>query len=258
MKIKKACLLLIAMTTACSTPEEKNKVIYVEPEPVILDRSKKDRAQTLTELGLAYYQLEKYNYAQENLEHSLKLDNKNATTYQIFALIKQRSKEPEKAQYYFDKALKLEPDNFDILTAYAVFLYEEERHQEASIALNRIVNAPFYKKKWVAYSYLGLYDLQNKQQRQAEKKFYKALQANPEYALALFETAKIRYAKGEMMSARAYIERYFSVAGKTLDGLELAIKIETVLQSYELVEEYQLELKRTYPFSDAAAKIKNY
>ena len=247
------------MITACSSAEEKEKIEYLPPEQVVLDRSAKDRAQTLTELGLAYYQLEKYNYAEENLERSLKLDKKNATTYQIFALIKQRSNEPDKAQHYFDKALKLEPDNFDIVTAYAVFLYEQERHKEALVELNRIVDAPFYKKKWVAYSYLGLYDLKNNQQKQAEIKFYKALQSDPTYTLALIEMAKIRYAKGEMMSARAYIERYLSSAGKTLTGLELAIKIETALQSYDMVEAYQLELTRAFPFSAAAEKIKqNY
>ncbi len=154
--------------------------------------------------------------------------------------------------------MKLEPDNFDILTAYAVFLYEQDRHDEARVLLNQVVNAPFYKKTWVAYSYLGLYDLQNNQQRQAEIKFYKALQTDPEYSLALFEMAKIRYAKSEMMSARAFIERYFSVAGKTLDGLELGIKIETALQTYDLVEQYQLELKRSFPYSDAAANIKSF
>ncbi|WP_221896539.1 hypothetical protein [Bathymodiolus japonicus methanotrophic gill symbiont] len=83
------------------------------------------------------------------------------------------------------------------------------------------------------------------------------MQMNPEYSLALYETAKIRYAKGEMMSARAYIERYFSAEGKTLAGLELAIKIETALQSYDLVEEYQLQLTRSFPFSAAAEKIKH-
>ena len=259
MNINKVYLLvIIALITACSADEEKEKVAYVEPEPVILDRSAQDRAKTLTELGLAYYKLEKYNYAVENLERSLELDDKNATTYQVFALIKQRSKEPEQAQHYFDKALKLDPDNFDILTAYAVFLYEEQRHKEAVIEFKRIVNAPFYRKKWVAYSYLGLYDLENGEQRQAEIKFYKAIKAAPEYSLALFETAKIRYARGEMMSARAYIERYFSAVGKTLAGLELAIKIETALQSYDLVEEYQLELKRSFPFSEAAEKINSF
>jgi Tfp pilus assembly protein PilF len=60
-----------------------------------------------------------------------------------------------------------------------------------------------------------------------------------------------------MMSARAYIERYFGSAGKTLDGLQLAIKIETALQTYDLVEQYQLELTRSFPFSEAAEKIKH-
>lgn len=190
-------LVLIGLITACSSNDEPEKVVYVEQETVTLDRSSQDRAKTLTELGLAYYQLEKYNYAEENLQRSLKLDNKNATTYQIFALLKQRSKQPEQAQHYFDKALKLEPDDFDILTAYAVFLYEEERHDEAVIEFKRIVNSPFYKKKWVAYSYLGLYDLENDELRAAEIKFYKALQADPTYSLALSRRLKFAIQKGK-------------------------------------------------------------
>ncbi len=82
MKIKKIWPLLIMLVTACATGEAE-KIAYIPPEKVVLDRSAKDRAQTLTELGLAYYQLEKYNYALENLQESLKLDDKNAITYQI-------------------------------------------------------------------------------------------------------------------------------------------------------------------------------
>lgn len=258
MKIDKLCLIaLTVLITACTNTEDPEVIEYIPPEQIVLDRPAKDRAKTLTELGLAYYKLEKYQYAQEYLDRSLEIDDRNATTYQVYALIKQRSNKNKEAEKYFKKALKLEPENYDILTAYAVFLYEQNRHAEALAEFTRIVDAPFFKKKWVAYSYLGLYDLENNLQRDAEINFYKALQANPEYSLALYETAKIRYAKGDMMPARAFIERYFAVTGKTLAGLELAIKIETALQSYDLVEQYQLELTRNFPFSDAAEKIKH-
>lgn len=258
MNINKAfLLLLIVLTTGCSTTKEPSHAEYIPPAQIVLDRPAKERAQTLTNLGLAYYKLQKYNYALEKLKLSLKIDDKNALTYQLFALISQRSNQPVKAQSYFDQALKLEPNNYDILTAYAVFLYEEEQHDVAQEVFQRIVNEPFYRRKWVAYSYLGLYDLENKLQRKAEINFYMAIQSNPKYPLALYETAKIRYAKSEMMSARAFIERYFSVSGKTLAGLELAIKIETALQSDDLVEEYQLELSRAFPFSASADKIKH-
>lgn len=253
MKIRKACaLVLTGLVAGCSliVEDEEEPVEYAVPEKVVLDRSAVDRALTLTDLGLAYYQLGKYTYALEYLEKSLKLDDKNAVTYQVIALINERSKKPKQAQLYFDKALTIAPDNFDIVTSYATFLYQQERYDEALLALNKVADAPFYKNKWVAYTYLGYYDLKNKQTRQAEKRFYYALEMNAFYAPALLEMAKIRYAKGDMMSARAYIERYFGQAGKTLESLKLAIKIETALQSYEVVEQYQLEIKREFPFSE--------
>ena len=242
--------MLASLLTSCSTVEEEQKVVYVEPEKVELDRPAVERAQTLTDLGLAYYQLGKYKYALEYLERSLTLDDKNAVTYQIIASINDRSNKSKQAQLYYDKALKLAPDNFDIVTTYATFLYQQGRYEEALIEFNRVTDAPFYKKKWVAYTYLGYYDLKNKQQRQAEKRFFYALKMNKSYAPALLEMARIRYNKGDMMSARAYIERYFSQAGKTLEGLQLAIKIENALQGYVMAEQYQLELKRKYPFAE--------
>lgn len=233
---------------ACSTTNDQNG--YIQPDKVVVERSAKERAQTLTELGLGYYQLEKYIYALEYLEESLALDAENATTYQVIGLINMRQNLPDQAQISFAKALKIEPDNFDILTNYAVFLYGQERYDEALIAFKRVANAPFYKKKWTAYTYLGLYDLKKGQKVEAEKKFYYALKINKDYAPALLETARIRYGKGEMMSARAFIERYFANAGKTLEGLRLAIKIERALQEYDMAEQYQLELKRAFPYAD--------
>ncbi|MBW6452992.1 MAG: hypothetical protein K0A92_04330 [Methyloprofundus sp.] len=249
MKMLKIALLsLSGLSVACSTANDQN--VYTRPDKVAVERPAKERAQTLTDLGLAYYQLEKYIYALDYLQESLILDANNAKTYQIIGLINMRQNLPDQAQISFDKALKIEPDNFDILTNYAVFLYGQERDEEALSAFKRIVNAPFYKNKWTAYTYLGLDDLRKGRKVEAEKKFYYALKINKDYAPALLEMAKIRYGKGEMMSARAFIERYFSNAGKTLEGLRLAIKIERALQGYDMAEQYQLELKRAFPYAD--------
>jgi len=245
-------LLLIGLVSACSltVENETERIEYPEVEKVELDRSATDQAKTLTDLGLAYYQLEKYNYALEYLERALELDNTNGVTYQVIALINERSNKPEQAQLYYNKALKVAPEDYDIITSYGVFLYQQARYDEALIELNKVADAPFYKKKWVAYTYLGYYDLKSAQLRQAEKRFFYALKMNKSYAPALIEMAKIRYQKGDMMSARAFIERYFGQVEKTPESLHLAIKIETALQSYDSAEAYKLELKRNFPFAE--------
>lgn len=155
--------------------------------------------------------------------------------------------------------MTLAPEDMNILTNYAVFLYGNNEKEAALVGFKGVVASPFYSNKWIAFTYLGLYDLQNKQQRAAEINFYFALRNNPSYAPALIEMARIRYAKAEMMSARGFIERYFSHAGytKPLAGLMLAIKIERSLGDEEMVAKYQLELTRGYPFSDAAEQIKH-
>ncbi|NOQ63524.1 MAG: type IV pilus biogenesis/stability protein PilW [Methyloprofundus sp.] len=254
MKIKRIYGLLLSMSlmSACSmfTTVEEGNVVYVpEMEKVELDRPAVDRAKTLSDLGIAYYRLGKYTYALENLQRSLVLDPNNAVSYQFMALIKERSHQPAEAQAYFAKAMALAPDNYDIVSSYGVFLYQQGRLDEALVEFKRAADAPFYDKKWVAYSYMGYYDVKAQRKLQAEKRFFYALKANPKYPPALLEMSRLKYAKAELMSARAFVERYFAVAGKTLEGLQLAIQIERALQNNELAEEYQLELSREYPFA---------
>jgi len=252
---KYALIGLLCFSVGCSFIKEKPN--YSPDKKVLASRSDKEKAKSLTDLGIAYYQLGKYKYAEENLQRALVLDGHNATIYQTMALISVRRKDFKQAHLFFMQALERDPNDFNILTAYAVFLYEQGDVELALVNFNRVIAAPFYSNKWTAYTYLGFHDLQQKHQRAAEEKFYKALKIKPTYAPALIEMAKIRYNKAKMMSARGFIERYFNSAGKTLDGLKLAIKIETALQDSDMVEQYQLELTRGYPFSDAAEKLKH-
>jgi len=250
-------LSLVCLLSACSSFQKEEAPNYAAQEKAPTKiRPASERAKSLTSLGIAYYQLGKYGYALENLKRSLKLDEKNAITYQTLALIQMKKNHPEQARTFFLKALKLSPEDSNILTDYAVFLYENGEKEQAITEFKRVIETPFYKRKWTAFTYLGMVDLQHNRQRDAEKDFYKALKNNPNYAPALFEMAKIRYAKADMMSARGFIERYFAQAGKSLEGLILAIKIETGLGDDEMVAQYQLELTRAYPFSEAAEKIK--
>jgi len=253
--------MVACLVTGCSyfQGDELAAPKYPKKEKTPLKaRPDKDKAKTLTELGTAYYQQGKYEYALENLERALELDDKSGFTYQTLALIQVRKSHPEQARKFFLTAMQLAPEDMNILTNYAVFLYGNNEKDAALVEFKKVVASPFYGNKWTALTYLGRYDLKNKQQRAAEKNFYYALRNNPNYAPALIEMAKIRYAKAEMMSARGFIERYFSHTGqiKPLEGLILAIKIERGLGDTKMVANYQLELTRTYPFSDAAEQIK--
>jgi len=251
-------LSLVCLLPACSSFQKDDAPNYAAQEKAPAKvRPASERAKTLTSLGIAYYQLGKYGDALEKLKHSLKLDEKNAITYQTLALIQMKKNHPEQARAFFLKAIELSPEDNNILTDYAVFLYENGEKEQAITEFKRVIETPFYQSKWTAFTYLGVVDLQHNKQRDAEKNFYNALKNNPNYAPALFEMAKIRYAKADMMSARGFIERYFAHAGKSLEGLILAIKIETGLGDDDVVAQYQLELTRAYPFSDAAEKIKH-
>ena len=258
MTLKVSAIIACCLLTACAATDDK-ATVYVEPEKAVeVERPLKEKAKTLTELGLAYYKLGRYEYAEDNLRKSLAIDAKNAMTYQVMALIYVRRHLPEKAQFYFDKAMLLSPTDFNILTDYAVFLLGQQRTEEALLAFNKIIKAPFFKNKWVAYYYLGNEDLQKQQPKLAEIKFYQALQLKADYTPCLLAMAKIRVSKQDFMSARGFIERYLTAAGHTLAGLQQAIKIEQALGDKKMVEKYELELIRRYPFSQYAETLKRH
>jgi type IV pilus assembly protein PilF len=259
MWLKLALLIMAYLITGCSYFKDGIPTTAIYQKKSIKERSNKEKAKTLTELGVAYYQQGKYKYASENLERALELDAESELTYQTLALIQIRKSHPEKARHFFLEAMELAPKNMDILTNYAVFLYGNNEKDAALLAFKKVINSPFYSNKCTAFTYLGLYDLKNKRQRAAEINFYYALRTNPNYALALIHMAKIRYAQAKMMAARGFVERYFSYAGqiKPLEGLILAIKIERSMGDTNRVAEYQLELMHNYPFSSATKQIKN-
>jgi len=260
MRFKVITILILGLLSGCSYFNSAEKAPdYSKKEKVPTKaRSGEERSESLTALGIAYYQLGKYVYATEYLERALTFDDKNADTYQTLALIQMKENQPEKARSFFLKAMILAPKDYNIVTNYAVFLYANKEKAAALVEFNRVMNAPFYQNKWTAYTYLGFYDLESQQKRAAEINFYKALKIKPNYSPALLEMAKIRYAKTDMLSARGFIERYFSQMGKVkpLAGLTLAIKIERGLGDENKVAEYQLELTRAYPFSEAAEQLK--
>jgi len=247
--LKFSALIIVGVLAACSKNENKPEA-YEEPEKIIVERAPEEKAKTLTELGLGYYRLGKYKYALEYLDSALALDESNAVTYQVIGLINMRQHQSGLAEKNFKSAIKLDPENFDILTDYAVFLYGQKRFDQALEAFTKVVAASFYKNKWVAYTYLGYYELEKGNKLPAEKKFYYALKLNKRYPPALLEMSKLRYGQAKMMSARAYIERYFTATGKTLPGLRLGIKIENALQDNEQAEQYELELRRNFPYAE--------
>jgi len=111
----------------------------------------------------------------------------------------------ENGLYYIDKALVIEPDNYEILASKGMALYWLNKPREALGYVNRALKInPDYAKGW---NVKGLILKSSGQLNQAQKCFSSSLKYNPDYATGWFEKAQISQALGNFELAIKYYDK---------------------------------------------------
>ena len=82
---------------------------------------------------------------------------------------------------------------------------------------------------------------------EAETYYRKALSSNDKYPQALYQMAKLSLAQKNYLSARAYLERYNSVARATAASLWLGVQIERSLGDPIRMRDYSTQLIEEFP-----------
>ncbi len=219
--------------------------------------SKQEQTDLYRELGVRYYQLGKLEEAKENLIKALEIDPKDAQTHNTLGVLYGRLGEPDIAKKHFDIAISLAPDDARIKNNFGRFLCEQGKFSQAGKYLRSAASDPTSQIHWQVLTNLGHCQLRQGHKQKAMLFFKKALLQNPEHAPALLAMAEIYYDDGKYMSARAYLERFFSASGKfqPANSLYLGYRIETALGAEQQAEQYRASLLRQFPDSPEAEKL---
>jgi len=119
-------------------------------------------ARYITNLGVIYYNQQKYDLALKELERSLKADSTFASTHFYLGKIYAQTKEYEEAITEYRKAIKFGPDVTEYYDNLGALLAHQERYQEAIEVFKEGVKAtPKYPSIYrnLGYSYFNLGDL---------------------------------------------------------------------------------------------------
>lgn len=211
-------------------------------------------AQANAELGLRYMLQGKNEIALEKLKRALSYDDDSAPAHHYMAELYRRLGERDKADEHFREALDSEPENPSIRNNYGVFLCESGRYDDAEDEFLEVVKNPVYTGRAATYENLGLCLRQGKKNERAEHYFRKALDVNPRLPKSLAAMADLSFEEGNMLSARAYLQRYSAVARPTPATLWLGIRVERNLGDRDAVASYGMLLKNKFPESEEAAK----
>ena len=241
MKLKWMAGVLVLLVGCASTAENK-----------IEEKNRKKLISTHVQLAGEYMQRGQLEYAKENIDRGLAVDDGDSQLNNMAGLLYWKLKNYDKAEDYFRRAVDINEKNSEARNNLGVFLCEQKRIDDAIEHFEAALADALYKTPASAALNAGVCLMQKPDRKRAEVFFRQALDIQPKMATALFNMARISYETGRFLSARGFIERYFSAHTDTPEALALGFNIEKALGGRDLAASYRLRLKGKFPDSREA------
>ena len=182
--------------------------------------------QRRVELARNYIGEGNWKDAKRNLALAADIDPDNAEVHEAFALVYQSTGEFELAEESFKRAISLDKEFSRARNNYAAFLFSQARYAEAEAQLEFVVLDTLYEARPQAFVNLGLCRVQLFDHAGAEQAFVRALSMDRTNAIALLETAILRFDAEDFKSATRYYDTYRTVVRRqSARGLWLGVRL---------------------------------
>jgi type IV pilus assembly protein PilF len=168
-----------------------------------------------------------------------------AHTYMAVAM-DQTGDSPGAGMHYL-RATEGAPDNGAVLGNYGIWLCEQGRAAEAMSWFDRALALPNYGASPVILANSGKCAGKVGQQQRAERDLRRAIELDPENAVALGALAQFEFEAGNAFGARAFSERRLAAAPADPEALLLASQIEQKLGDSAAAARYVSKLKTEFP-----------
>jgi type IV pilus assembly protein PilF len=214
-------------------------------------------ARLNAQLAVAYLKQNDVVTAKEKIEKALAQNPNDAAVQMSAGLVYERLEQPDQADRHFAAALKIDPQNPDMINNYAVFLCRRGHYDQGQKLFEQAARSPSYATPEVAYSNAGVCARSAKNLPQAEDLFRKALAVRSDYPDALLQLADLSFERGAALAARGLLDRYFNVASSTPESLFLAVRVEHSLGDAHAADRYRSQLQKEFPASEQARQLRN-
>jgi len=229
------------MLTGCVTTRTGSLNDKAEPDAALRDH---------IQLGLGYIGEGDRKSARFHLEKAMELDPRSPEVYNGLAMLYYRLElEPEMAETYFRKALSLDGGSSRTRNNYGVFLFENQRFDEAYDQFLRASRDVAYEMRPQVFVSLGKTAERLNRIAVAEEAYQKALALNPRMAPSCLSLATIYFEQKKYPEARTMLARYDSMARPSAGSLWLAIRLEDIFGNVDARDSKGLALKKMFPYS---------
>lgn len=206
--------------------------------------------ETHVQLGLRYLQSgDNREAARHHFLKALELGKRNPQAHHGLALLYQVDGELEVAESHFKKALRYGDDFSMAHTNYGVFLYQQERYEEAYEQFRIASEDLTYNRRSFALANLGRAAVKLGRPEEAETAYTRALALNENLSQVLLELAELKFDAGAYAQAKHYLDRYSAGNRQIPQSLWLGIRIEKIFGNRDKERSYALALKNLYPYS---------
>lgn len=214
-------------------------------------QTKNEKASAVNvQLGIGYLQQNNLDLASEKLTKALRQDPDSAAAHNAFAILQDRLRQTDKAEYHYKKATTLDPKNSQAANNYGAFLCRNGRELESEEYFLRALDNPLYNTPEYAFTNAALCLLKVNQTDSATEYLRQAIAAKSDFAPALVTMGDLLFQEGDHAKAKSYLDRYHLVAKASARSLWLAIRNTLELDTKGDVEELAQRLAAEFPDSE--------
>ena len=243
MRLIAAALLLLA--AACSSQST------VESRPVT-DTGGADarrRAEVHTSLAGEYYTRGNFTVALQEARAALKDDPSYFPAYNIQGLVFMELREDVQARESFDQALRLSPNNPEVLNNFGWFLCLRNEGERGLTMMRRAASDGMYASPEKAFLSAGLCLRRMNRLGEAEDSLRRAVLIRPDLIGGLYNLALLTYERGDYKDAENYLLRYMRLATPSFESLVLGVRIARRTGDRVAEDSFMQQLRRR--FADA-------
>jgi len=243
MRILFAVLLLVLAGCSAQTTVETKQVT----EGSLADARR--RAEVHTALAGEYYARGNYTVALSETRLAIKDDPGYFPAYNMQGLVYMELREDAPARESFDSALRISPNNPEVLNNFGWFLCVRGDGERGLPMMQKAASDNMYQSPEKAYLSAGLCLRRMGRNAEAEESLRRAVLIRPDLIGALFNLAVLAYERGAYKESETYLLRYMQLGQPALDALVLGVRLARQSGDKMIEDSYMQQLRRRFPDS---------
>ena len=207
------------------------------------------RAEVHTALAGEYYARGNYTVALSETRLAIKDDPSYFPAYNMQGLVYMELREDAPARESFDSALRISPNNPEVLNNFGWFLCVRGDGERGLPMMQKAASDNMYQSPEKAYLSAGLCLRRMGRNAEAEESLRRAVLIRPDLIGALFNLAVLAYERGAYKESETYLLRYMQLGQPALDALVLGVRLARQNGDKMIEDSYMQQLRRRFPDS---------